>query len=406
MSKTNKQRVDKNRWPGVYYYEEIKKGKKKPDVCYYISFKIDGRKKWEKIGWKSEGYTPQVAAEVRAERVKQARHGDDVKTQKEIRQEQAKKDRPINEIADEYFKIKGPEMKGKGARIDRYRYDKYVNPILGTKPVSQLSQLDTVKITRNMEDKSTSSKWAALEILRRVINFGVKYGMCKPINFKIELPKKNNKVTEYLEAEQVQSLFQTLESWPSQDVARMVKLAFFTGIRRGEIFALQESDVDFVQGLIMLKGPEREGPKGGESTAVPMNETVKKLLEEQIQWKNDNYPESPYLFPGRGGRMRTHCSAVKRIKDKAGLPEDFRIFHGLRHHFGVTLANSGEFGLDMIGELLTHKSPSMTKRYAQFLPDTVKKASERATELLQDNSNKEDQRNEQKVVNLNKGKKK
>ena len=57
-------------------------------------------------------------------------------------------------------------------------------------------------------------------------------------------------------------------------------------------------------------------------------------------------------------------------------------------HFAVTLANSGEFSLDMIGELLTHKSVAMTKRYSQFLPGTVKKASERAAELIQKQINK------------------
>ena len=46
------------------------------------------------------------------------------------------------------------------------------------------------------------------------------------------------------------------------------------------------------------------------------------------------------------------------------------------------LANSGEFSLDMIGELLTHKSAAMTKRYSQFLPGTMKRASERAAELI------------------------
>jgi hypothetical protein len=37
----------------------------------------------------------------------------------------------------------------------------------------------------------------------------------------------------------------------------------------------------------------------------------------------------------------------------------------------------------MIGELLTHKSFEMTKRYSQFLPGTMKKASDRAAELIQ-----------------------
>ena len=60
--------------------------------------------------------------------------------------------------------------------------------------------------------------------------------------------------------------------------------------------------------------------------------------------------------------MRKYCSAVGRIKQKANLPQKFRIFHGLRHHLAVTLANSGEYTLDMIGELLTHKSTEITKK--------------------------------------------
>ncbi|MGM0760312.1 MAG: hypothetical protein ACQEUB_11485 [Thermodesulfobacteriota bacterium] len=55
----------------------------------------------------------------------------------------------------------------------------------------------------------------------------------------------------------------------------------------------------------------------------------------------------------------------------------------LRHHFAVTLANSDEFVPDMIEKLVTHKFPQMTKRYAQYLPDSMKKAGARASELLQ-----------------------
>ena len=89
------------------------------------------------------------------------------------------------------------------------------------------------------------------------------------------------------------------------------------------------------------------------------------------------------MFLGRAGAMRVDCSATKRIKEAADLPPSFRLFHGLRHHFGVTLANSGEFTLDMIGELLTHKDAKMTRRYAQFLPDTKRKAADLAATLLQ-----------------------
>jgi integrase len=73
---------------------------------------------------------------------------------------------------------------------------------------------------------------------------------------------------------------------------------------------------------------------------------------------------------------------VEKIREAAGLPKSFRPFHGLRHHMAVMLASSGEYTLDMIGELLTHKSTAITRRYAKFLPDAKKKAADRAAELL------------------------
>jgi integrase len=148
-------------------------------------------------------------------------------------------------------------------------------------------------------------------------------------------------------------------------------------MRRGEIFKLQDRDLDFRVGFITLRAP-----KGGKTASIPMNQVAREILEEQIHWRDEQWPESPQIFPGNGGRQRTDCNAVARIKEAADLPESFRIFHGLRHHFAVTLANSGKVPLDMIGELLTHKSMAMTKRYGQFLPGTLKKAGDLAAELL------------------------
>ena len=113
-----------------------------------------------------------------------------------------------------------------------------------------------------------------------------------------------------------------------------------------------------------------------------MSRPVHTLLKDQILWTAKNYPDSPYLFPGRAGKQRVDCSSVERIKKAAGLPKSFRPFHGLRHHMAVMLASSGEYTLDMIGALLTHKSTAITRRYAKYLPDAKKKAAARAAELL------------------------
>ena len=363
-------------YKGVFSYKSsTRKIDGRPDECFYITFKISGCKKTEKIGWKSEGYSAKISEEIRAKRIRDIRHGKTVKTANEIRAEKRLHDRPLVEIKDSYFSSeKGLNLKGR--KTDLNRWDKHLAS-WGQKRVSSLSQFDIERIRRDMKGRAPATIGNTLELLRRLINFGVKHNLCPPLSFTIELPKKNNEVTEYLTDEEARRLMEVLETWHRQDVARMVKLAWLTGMRRGEIFKLQRKHVDSEQNIITLVDP-----KGGKNETIPMSQPVHDLLKDQVLWTEKRFPDSSFLFPGRAGKQRVDCSSVERIKKAAKLPKSFRPFHGLRHHMAVMLASSGEYTLDMIGELLTHKSTAITRRYAQFLPDAKKKAADRAAELL------------------------
>lgn len=388
--KGKKYKIDARKWPGVYGYDSDKrKISGKPDTCYYIAYRAiklrKGEEKsvlvWEKVGWKSEGYTPQIASEERSTKVRQARHGETVKTAKEIAADKVREDRTLGEIADTYFESKGTDLKGR--KTDLNRYENHLEPLFKKIPVSRISPLDIDRVKSNMKGLAPATVANALELLRRIINFGSKKNLCSKPAFTIELPKVDNEVTEYLEPEDAERFVKVLDSWRRQDVARMLKLAMLSGMRRGEIFKLKSQDLDFKQRLIWLKDP-----KGNKTVSIPMNDPVKQLLEDQIKWRKKVYPGSHHIFPGKKGGQRKDCSAVRRIKTKAKLPNKFRIFHGLRHHMAVMLANSGEFSLEMIGELLTHKSTEITKRYSQFLPGTMQKASNRAADIIQEQMKK------------------
>ena len=374
---SKKFKIDHRKWPGVYGYDStVRRHANKPDRCFYIAYRTIDKLVWEKVGWRSEGFTPQIAAEIRSERLRKARHGENVKTAKEIAREKQLSDRTLEEIAKKYFNSeRGRELKGR--QTDVNRYEKHLKATLGKRQISSLAPLDIERIKATMRGKAPATISNTLELLRRLINFGVRNKFCHSLNFIIKLPKKDNEVVEYLDEEQASRFIEILDNWPSQDVARMLKLAMVTGLRRGEVFKLKISDLDFKYGIIRL-----QNPKGNKNVSIPMNNVAMVILKDQIIWRKVKFPKSEYIFPGRKGGQRVDCSAVKRIKKKAELPKQFRIFHGLRHHFAVTLANSGEFSLDMIGELLTHKSLQMTKRYSQFLPDTLKKASDKAAQLI------------------------
>ena len=89
------------------------------------------------------------------------------------------------------------------------------------------------------------------------------------------------------------------------------------------------------------------------------------------------------MFPGRDGRQRVNIAKqVKKIKEAAGLPDDFRPIHGLRHVYASMLASSGEVGMYELQKLLTHKDPKMTQRYAHLRDYALKKAGNVAGDLI------------------------
>ncbi len=157
--------------------------------------------------------------------------------------------------------------------------------------------------------------------------------------------------------------------------ANILKLALFTGMRRGELFNLKWEDIDFDNGFITIRNP-----KGGLNQIIPFNDNTKDIF--------DSHPksESDYVFPSRtsrNGKKRSNMkNPLKRIKKLAELPKDFRLFHGLRHTYASMLASSGKIDLYTLQKLLTHKSPQMTQRYAHLHDETLKKAADLAGEII------------------------
>lgn len=409
---TSRYRIKK--YEGIYGYDSAaKRHNGKPDVCYYLTLKTgEGKKIWEKVGWASEGYTPQLAAELRAKRIREGRHQGEVKTSRDIRAEQRKTNRTLNEIKEHYFNsTRGAAIKGKTQDLSRWELHLAV---LGKKSVKELSQLDIERIKRDMKEKALAAATVdhALRLLRRVVNHGAEHGLCPRLGFRIQFPKVNNIKTEFLTPEESARLMDTLNNWPRQDVARMVKIAMFSGLRRGELFKLKKEHLDFYHGLITIAGP-----KGGNDATVPMSPPVRELLEQQLTFLEDEqdrrarryrnttrtapaWEDHGYVFPGVLGEQRVECGAIDRIKNAADLPKHFRPFHGLRHHYAVLLASSGEFNLDQIGQLLTHKSSDITRRYAHFLPEAQQRAADRAAEIIAAHTATAGEEEEKKVINL------
>ena len=237
-------RVSANKWEGVYYLESSTKTfNGKPDIYYVVSLKVSGRKIWEKVGWKSNGINPQVAQQYRAKRIQEIQLGAPVFTASERKAEQLKRNRTIGEIADIYFDTRGSSLKG--VKTDRSRYKLHIAPLFANMRIPAITPFDMEALKKSMSGRADATIWNMLEMVRRIINFGVKTNLCPKLSFTINMPRRDNERVEYLNPEETERFLHVLKTHPNQEAARMLELAYFTAMRRGEIFKLEDKNLDF-----------------------------------------------------------------------------------------------------------------------------------------------------------------
>ena len=368
----------KTNYPGVYYIMGTSTANSKPEKIYYIRYRRDGKQVDEKAGRQyQDDMTPARASRIRVDRI----NGKEL-SNTEKREEKKKEKWTIDKLWQTYKD--NTQLSAKGVKVDECNYQKYIKPVFGDKIPTELCPMDIERLKKNnLKSLKPATITRVLSIISRVCNYGAEKGLCEGINFKIKMPKLNNERTEDLTPEQLTRLLDAIEADDNIQVKGIMKMALYTGMRRGEIFKLKWSDIDFEKGFIHIRQP-----KGGKDQKIPLNNKAKELLQ--------NHPESSeYVFPGRNGGMRTNVDRqVNQIKKRAGLPNDFRPIHGLRHVYASMLASSGKVDMYTLQKLLTHKSPTMTQRYAHLRDEALRKASDVAEDIINEAINSK------KVVNL------
>jgi integrase len=359
------------KYPGVYYCEGMG-AKGKAEKIYYIVYRRQGKLIEEKAGReRQDDMTPARAAGMRAKRIEGKELSN---TEKRRAEQEAKKGESpwtINKLWKEYEKTKS---KNKSLLTDKYRFNKHLRDALGNKEPHNIVLLDIDRLQRrDLKNKSPQTVKHVLALLRRLIHFGTQRGVCQSLPFVISMPKVSNLRTEDLTNVQLRALIKALDESSDIMTANIMRMAMYTGMRRGELFRLHWQDVDFERGFITIKDP-----KGGKDETIPLNSAVREVLE-----KHPRQPGRDLVFYRGDGKAFTDITRqARRITKMAGIAKDFRPLHGLRHHYASALASSGRVDLYVLQRLLTHKSPTMTQRYSHLRDQALRQASDLAGELF------------------------
>ena len=369
---------EKTKFIGVYRREATGRiFKSKPDICFDIAYRDNREEKpkliWEKVGWLSEGYSEKLADNVRSERLRAIRHGQDLPKEK--------KRTPLFKTVWEKYIEWAETNKARGARDDISLFKNCIEKALSEKRMNEISPFDLERLKTALLKKGYSQATVkhCLVLIRQVFNKALIWGMYQggnPVK-GVKMPTIQNERTRFLTREEAERLLKALSEMTRPDLHDMALLSLHTGMRAGEIFKLKGNDLDFQNNIIRIVDA-----KNKKTRHAYMTKTVREMLLKRK-------PEAPenFVFPDRNGKKIVSISQsfpkiIKKLGFNKNVIDDREMvtFHSLRHTFASWLAMQGE-SLITIRDLLGHKTTAMTERYAHLIPDHKR----RAAVLLENN---------------------
>ncbi len=377
---------------GIRYREHpTRKHGRQPDRYFNVRFKVGGISVNEGYGWASEKMTASKAALLMAELKEELRAGKGTGKLADRRKarEQAEADLLKAEQAearerisyreyfhDTYWPDVSQDKAESALKAEASLHKNWILPALGSVPVRVIGELNIKKLSRAMKraGKAPRSIEYAFACVRMVMNHAIRSGYHRgpnPVSLlpRGSRPKYDNKRVRFLTRDEAMLLLDTLKT-RSTGVHNMTLLSIYCGARAGEIFSLQWSDVDQVNGLITLRDT-----KSGKTRTVHMPETVKAMFATMEPGK-----KSTLVFPGKGGKQlkqisKTFDRTVAQLAFNEGI-EDRRqkvTFHTCRHTCASWLVQAG-IPLFTVQKILGHSTIALTERYSHLAPDSFRAA--------------------------------
>lgn len=163
---------------------------------------------------------------------------------------------------------------------------------------------------------------------------------------------------------EARAIVETAEVEGPEVLAVMLRTAFSTGLRKGELCGLLWSCIDFERRLILVsRNYDRRGTKSGKDRVVPMPVELTARLRKwkaASPWSQDNDP----VFASNSGKNRTvkfnWSNYVRLTASTAGVlrPGMTRLGHGTRHYYATQwLLNGGS--AEMLARILGHSDTSL-----------------------------------------------
>lgn len=259
-----------------------------------------------------------------------------------------------------------------------------LTPLLLQQYITELLQSGNRKTGKGLSANSVNAIISVLQSSLKTANF---LGLTAEYTAdKVKRPKLKEKSVECFSLKEQKQIEQAILSG-RKDKLYGILLCLYSGLRIGELIALQWSDIDLAKGILTVSkschdskdGLIVDEPKTANSRRlIPLPKQLLPILKG-IKKKSD----SPFVVSANGSpvSVRSYQRSFELLLKKLKIPH--RGFHSLRHTFATRAI---ECGMDVktLSEILGHKNPTVTlNRYAHSLMEHKADMMNRLGKLLQ-----------------------
>lgn len=254
---------------------------------------------------------------------------------------------------------------------------KYLGNIELEQITPQMIEDFKIKIKNDRKNKNATIN-RHLEALSKMLNIAVANNLLnKNPMWSVKKLREDNHKVRVLSLDEEKRLFEEIERgyevvgrdrkrkiiYPYLHLKPLIVCALQTGMRRGEIFNLKWSNIDFEYEFAELLET-----KSGKSRRVPISSKFMKILNQL-----DRNTEYVFTNPATGKPYNDIKNSFHTVLEKANI-ENFR-FHDFRHTAATRMLEKGA-DIRTVQEILGHSSVVVTQRYTHTTPQYKKKAIE------------------------------
>lgn len=227
-------------------------------------------------------------------------------------------------------------------------------------PVSNISSALVNQFAVDLEEsgKSNATINRCISAIRTVINHCAEDDLCeKPPKFMTRKEHKSRK--QWYTKDQVnQMCHAAVDVYQRADLADIIQVAAYTGLRQGELLKLKARDVDLSLNTLHVGGLPDFVTKSETYRSVPIHESIQSMLCKRLE----QVKPSVHVFDDWSSIDQLQ-RAFTKVRRFIGLPEGY-CFHTLRHSFATWHAEAGT-PMRTLMELMGHKNIETTLRYAK-----------------------------------------